>query len=53
MIAVDVKCLEGIVFEHDIVVPFDVRFFAGGDLQLQWVKDEMVKLIETSHLSLW
>jgi len=53
MIVVDGKCLEGVGVEPDIVVPFDVRFSAGRDVQLERAKDEMVKVIEASHLSLW
>ena len=53
MIVVDGKCLEGVGVEPDIVVPFDVRFIAGRDLRLERAKDEMVKVIEASHLSLW
>jgi len=35
MIVVDGKCLEGVGVEPDIVVPFDVRFAAGRDVQLE------------------
>lgn len=43
---IDGKRLEGIGVEPDIEVPFDVRFAAGRDIQLERAKDEMVKLIE-------
>jgi C-terminal processing protease CtpA/Prc len=46
MIIVDGKRLEGVGVEPDIEVPFDVRFAAGRDIQLERAKDEMVKLIE-------
>jgi carboxyl-terminal processing protease len=49
MLIVDGKRLEGIGVEPDIKVPFDVRFAAGRDIQLERAKDEMVKLIEASH----
>jgi carboxyl-terminal processing protease len=45
---IDGKRLEGVGVEPDVEVPFDVRFAAGKDLQLERAKDEMVKLIETS-----
>jgi carboxyl-terminal processing protease len=43
---IDGKHLEGIGIEPDIEVPFDIRFAAGKDIQLERAKDEMVKLIE-------
>ncbi|MHC4703429.1 MAG: S41 family peptidase [Planctomycetota bacterium] len=45
---IDGKCLEGVGVEPDVVVPFDMRFAAGKDIQLQRAKDEIVKLIEAS-----
>ena len=45
---IDGKRLEGVGVEPDVEVPFDVRFAAGKDLQLERAKDEMVKLIEAS-----
>lgn len=45
---IDGKRLEGIGIEPDIEVPFDIRFAAGNDIQLERAKDEMVKLIEAS-----
>ena len=49
MKVVDGKRLEGIGVEPDIKVPFDICFAAGKDIQLERVKDEMVKLIEASQ----
>jgi carboxyl-terminal processing protease len=49
MISIDGKRLESVGVEPDIVVPFDVRFAAGRDVQLERAKDEMVRLIETSR----
>jgi hypothetical protein len=49
MIVVDGKCLEGVGVEPDIVV----RIGTDRDVRLERAKDEMVKLIEASHLSLW
>jgi C-terminal processing protease CtpA/Prc len=46
MMVIDGKRLEGVGVEPDIKVPFDVRFAAGRDIQLERAKDEMVKLIE-------
>ena len=46
MKVVDGKHLEGVGVEPDIEVPFDIRFAAGKDIQLERAKDEMVKLIE-------
>ena len=48
MIVVDSKRLEGVGIEPDIEVPFDIRFAAGKDVQLERAKDEMVKLIVAS-----
>lgn len=45
---IDGKRLEGVGVEPDIEVPFDIRFAAGKDIQLQQAKDEMVRLIETA-----
>ena len=45
-IVFDGKTLEGVGVEPDIDVPFDVRFAAGKDVQLERAKDEMVRLIE-------
>jgi carboxyl-terminal processing protease len=47
MKVVDGKRLEGIGVEPDIEVPFDIRFTAGRDIQLERAKDEMVRLIDT------
>ena len=49
--SIDGKILEGVGIEPDIEVPFDIRFAAGNDIQLQRAKDEMVKLIEASKPS--
>jgi carboxyl-terminal processing protease len=49
MAVVDGKRLEGVGVEPDIGVPFDIRFAAGKDIQLERAKDEMVKLIEASQ----
>ena len=46
---IDGKNLEGVGVEPDIEVPFDIRFAAGKDIQLERAKDEMVKLIEASQ----
>jgi carboxyl-terminal processing protease len=46
MVVVDGKRLEGVGVEPDIEVPFDIRFAAGKDVQLERAKDEMVKLIK-------
>ena len=48
MVIVDGKRLEGVGVEPDIEVPFDIRFAAGKDIQLQRAKDEIVRLIEAS-----
>ena len=45
---IDGRCLEGVGVEPDIEVPFDIRFAAGKDIQLQRAKNEMVRLIEAS-----
>jgi carboxyl-terminal processing protease len=45
---IDGKPLEGVGVGPDIQVPFDIRFVAGEDIQLERAKDEMVKLIEAS-----
>jgi len=45
---IDGKRLEGVGVKPDIEVPFDIRFAAGKDIQLERARDEMVKLIETS-----
>ena len=47
MLHVDGKLIEGVGVEPDIEVPFDLRFAAGKDIQLERAKDEMVLLIET------
>jgi len=49
MKVIDGKRLEGVGIEPDIEVPFDIRFAAGRDIQLERAKDEMVKLIEASR----
>ena len=49
MVVVDGKRLEGVGVEPDIEVPFDIRFAAGKDIQLERAKDEMVRLIESNH----
>ncbi len=46
MKVIDGKRLEGTGVEPDIYVPFDIRFAAGSDIQLERAKDEMVKLTE-------
>ena len=46
---IDGKPLEGVGVEPDIEVPFDIRFAAGKDIQLERSKDEMVKLIKASN----
>jgi len=45
---IDGKRLEGVGVEPDIEIPFDIRFAAGRDIQLQRAKDEIVRLIEAS-----
>jgi carboxyl-terminal processing protease len=45
---IDGKRLEGVGVEPDIEVPFDIRFAAGKDIQLQRAKNEIVRLIEAS-----
>jgi len=46
---IDGMRLEGVGVEPDIVVPFDIRFAAGKDIQLQRAKEEIVRLIEASN----
>lgn len=46
MITVDGKRLEGVGVAPHIEVPFDIRFAAGNDIQLERAKQEMVKLIQ-------
>ncbi len=46
MITVDGERLEGSGIEPDIEVPFDIRFAAGHDLQLERAKEELVKQSE-------
>jgi carboxyl-terminal processing protease len=48
MITVDGQRLEGTGVAPDIEVPFDIRFAAGRDVQLDRAKDEMVELIRAS-----
>ncbi|MHA2062000.1 MAG: S41 family peptidase, partial [Candidatus Sifarchaeia archaeon] len=48
---IDGKNLEGVGVDPDIEVPFDTRFTAGRDIQLERAKDEMVKLIEAARRS--
>ena len=45
---IDGKLLEGVGVEPDIEVPFDIRFAAGKDIQLERAKKEIVRLIEAS-----
>ena len=47
MIVIDGMRLEGVGVEPDIEVPFDIRFAAGKDIQLERAKDEIVRLIES------
>ena len=47
MIVIDGRPLEGVGVEPDIEVPFDIRFAAGKDIQLERAKDEIVRLIES------
>lgn len=47
MLLIDGKRLEGIGVVPDITVPFDMRFAAGKDIQLECAKDEIVKQIES------
>ena len=51
MMLIDGKSLEGVGVEPDVVVPFDIRFAAGKDIQLERAKDEIVQLIEASSNS--
>ena len=46
---IDGRQLEGVGVEPDIEVPFDIRFTAGKDIQLERAKDEMIKLIEAAQ----
>ena len=46
MITIDGKRLEGAGIEPDIEVPFDIRFAAGQDPQLDRAKEELVRLSE-------
>lgn len=46
---IDGRNLEGVGVAPDIEVPFDIRFAAGKDIQLERAKDEMVRLIESNH----
>ncbi len=43
MITIDGKPLEGVGVEPDIKVPFDIRFAAGRDVQLERAKEELTK----------
>jgi carboxyl-terminal processing protease len=43
MMTVDGKPLEGVGVEPDIKVPFDIRFAAGTDIQLERAKEELAK----------
>lgn len=43
MITVDGKPLEGVGVEPDLQVPFDIRFAAGQDIQLERAKEELVQ----------
>ncbi len=47
MLTIDGQRLEGVGVEPDIQVPFDIRFAAGNDVQLERAKQEMVRLIES------
>jgi len=44
---IDGKPLEGAGVEPDVEVPFDIRFAAGKDIQLERAKDEMIRMIES------
>ena len=44
---IDGRVLEGVGVEPDIVVPFDIRFAQGRDVQLERAKDEIVRRIES------
>ena len=48
---IDGKQLEGVGVEPDIEVPFDIRFTAGKDIQLERAKGEMIKLIKAAQAS--
>ncbi len=43
MMTVDGKPLEGVGIEPDLKVPFDIRFAAGKDIQLERAKEELAK----------
>jgi len=45
---IDGKRLEGVGVGPDVEVPFDIRFAAGKDIQLERAKNEIVQLIEAS-----
>jgi carboxyl-terminal processing protease len=45
MMTVDGKLLEGVGVEPDIKVPFDIRFAAGRDLQLERAKEELTNRV--------
>ena len=47
MLIIDGERLEGVGVEPDIVVPFDIRFAEGKDVQLERAKDTIVDRIET------
>ncbi len=49
MLVIDGQRLEGVGVAPDIVVPFDVRFSAGNDAQLERANDEIVKLVEDTR----
>jgi len=49
MITVDGKPLEGVGVEPDIRVPFDIRFAAGRDLQLERAEEELTKRRQESR----
>jgi carboxyl-terminal processing protease len=45
MMTVDGKPLEGVGVEPDIKVPFDIRFAAGRDLQLERAQEELTNRV--------
>jgi carboxyl-terminal processing protease len=47
---IDEKSLESVGVEPDIVVPFDIRFAGGRDIQLERAKDEIVRQIEKNKV---
>jgi len=49
MMTVDGKPLDGAGIEPDIEVPFDVRFAAGQDIQLERAKEELAKRVQGSR----